>query len=130
MFFGGVQHVADTDDAQVLALGAADEDQYTMWILFVVVGEQRHALEVMSNEWEIDVLQRKVADATGVPVAQQRLEFGGRLLRPGRKLTSYGVQHGSELLLKKVGGGQVVTRQGEQMTKRREIKAVKGRQSI
>ena len=106
---------------------------------------------------DADTLQRKVLHATGVPVAQQRLEFGGRLLRPGRKLTSYGVQHGSELILKKEGGGAVVTRQGEQMTKvrfptdsgrfwtgfglcladfdrmltqRREIKAVKGRQSI
>ena len=36
----------------VIAIGFGDEG-YTVWILFAVVGEQRHALEVMSNEWEI-----------------------------------------------------------------------------
>ena len=116
MFFGKVKHVA-VDDA-------------TMWILFVVAGDQRHALEVMSNEFTIDVVQTKVEAATGVPVAEQHLEYGGRQLRSGRTLTSYGVQHGSELVLKKSDGGQVVTRQGEQISRRRNMKAVQGRQRI
>ena len=128
MFCGAVEHVAVDENAAVLPLNAVDD--FTMWILFVVTGEQRHALEVMSNEFTIDVVQKKVEAATGVPVNEQLLEFGGRALRSGRKLTSYGVQHGSELVLKKKGGGNVVTRQGEQITRRREIKAVKGRQSI
>jgi hypothetical protein len=128
MCCGGVRHVADLDDA--LAMAFESKEDHTMWILFVIVSEQRHALEVMSNEWDIETVQQKVADATGVAVADQRLEFGGRLLRPGKKLTSYGVQHGSELVLRSAAGGEVVTRQGAQMTKRREIKAVKGKQRI
>lgn len=106
-------------------------EEYTMWILFVIVEEQRHALEVMSNEWDINTIQQKVAEATSVPVPEQRLEFGGRQLRIGKKLTAYGVQHGSELVLTKVGGGAVVTRQGAAMSsRRREIKQTKGRQAI
>lgn len=116
-FCGAVKHVAD-------------EDEHSLWILFLIADDQRHALEVMSNEFTIDVVQKKVEAATGVPVNDQHLEFGGRRLRAGKKLTSYGVQNGSELVLKKKDGGQVVTRQGEQMNKRREIKAVKGRQQI
>ena len=60
-------------------------------------------------------MQQKVAAATGVVVPEQHTEYGGRQLRAGRKLTSYGVQHGSELVVKKSGGGQVVTRQGERL---------------
>ena len=84
----------------------------------------------MSNEFTIDVVQSKVETATGVPVDEQQLEYGGRQLRSGRKLTSYGVQHGSELVLKRRDGGQVVTRQGEQISRRRGVKVVKGRQMI
>lgn len=126
MFCGAVEHVA-ADDEAILPL---DAETNQLWILFVIVGEQRHALEVMSNEFTIDVLQQKVQAATGVPMDQQHLEYGGRQLAAGRKLTSYGIQHGSELVLKKKDGGQVVTRQGEQISRRRGMKAVKGRQRI
>ena len=78
----------------------------------------------------MSVVQKKVAAATGVAVPEQHVEYGGRQLRAGRKLTSYGVQHGSELVLKKSGGGQVVTRQGEKIARRRDLKAKSGRQSI
>ena len=64
-------------------------------------------------EWEVSAVQQKVAAATGVVVPEQHTEYGGRQLRAGRKL-SYGV-HGSELVLKKSGGGQAVTRQGERL---------------
>ena len=128
MFCGVVKHVA-VDDSAILPTGNGANEN-TLWILFVVAGEQRHALEVMSNEFTIDVVQSKVETATGVPVDEQQLEYGGRQLRSGRKLTSYGVQHGSELVLKRRDGGQVVTRQGEQISRRRGVKVVKGRQMI
>ena len=128
MFWGAVKHVA-VDDSTILPVGAGP-NEVTMWILFVVAGEQRHALEVMSNEFTIDVIQTKVEAATGVPVDEQHLEYGGRQLRSGRKLTSYGVQHGSELVLKRRDGGQVVTRQGDQISRRRGVQVAKGRQII
>ena len=50
---------------------------------------------------------------------------------PGKKLTSYGVQHGSEIVIEAREGKAVETRQGKQSTgRRREIKKTKGRQAI
>ena len=64
-----------------------------IWILFVVDPQgTRHAFEVLESEWNIDTVYARIAAATGIPVAKQELRFGNRVLRMGKKLTSYGVQ--------------------------------------
>lgn len=123
----------DDDIEEVAALAAEpDKEEFTMWILFLLDPSGiRHAVEVMSNEWSIETIYAKALAATGIPVEDQILKFGGRALKPGKKLTSYGVQHGSEIVIEAREGKAVETRQGKQSTgRRREIKKTKGRQAI
>ena len=53
------------------------------------------------------MLQRRLAAKTGVAVAAQRLDFGGRQLHPRGRLADYGVRAGStiHLTVRLVGGG-------------------------
>jgi hypothetical protein len=122
----------DDDIEEVAALAAEpDKEEFTMWILFILdPSGVRHACEVMSSEWNIDTIYEKALAATGIPIAEQVLTFGGRTLKPGKKLTSYGVQHGSEIVLKTKSGAAVQSRQGKVAANRREIKVTRGKQSI
>ena len=120
------------DDEDVMALGIdePEKEEFTMWILFILdPSGVRHACEVMS-EWNIDTIYEKALAATGIPISEQVLTFGGRVLKPGKKLTTYGVQHGSEIVLKTKSGQVVQSRQGKAAANRREITAVRGKQSI
>ena len=103
-----------------------------MWILFLLDPcGIRHAVEVMSTEWSTETIYAKALVATGIPIDDQILKFGGRCLKPGKKLTSYGVQHGSEIVIEARKGKLVETRQGKQSTgRRREISQTKGHQAI
>ena len=110
---------------------AAEEEEFTMWILFLLDPNGiRHAVEVMSSEWSIETIYDKALAATGIPIEDQILLFGGRRLKPGKQLTSYGVQHGSEIVIEAGEGKVVQTRQGKQASGKREIKARRGRQAI
>ena len=101
-----------------------------MWILFLLdPSGTRHAVEVESSEWSIDTVYEKALAATGIPVQDQVLKFGGRELKHGRTLTKYGVQHGSEIVIEVGAGGEVHTRQEKTMP-RRQIAAHRGRQTI
>eukprot|EP01047_Picozoa_sp_COSAG01_P134049 COSAG01_NODE_64128_length_277_cov_1.455056_1_plen_92_part_11 len=92
-----------------------------MWIIFLIAPDgQRHAVEVMHSEWSIETMHEKVRLAMGIPAADQVLSFGGRTLRPGKKITSYGVQHCSELLVAVRDGAAGVTRQEEKRAHRRK----------
>ena len=109
-----------------------EKEEVTMWILFLLDPcGIRHAVEVMSTEWSTETIYAKALAATGIPIDDQILKFGGRCLKPGKKLTSYGVQHGSEIVIEARKGKLVETRQGKQSTgRRREISQTKGRQAI
>eukprot|EP01046_Picozoa_sp_COSAG06_P002478 COSAG06_NODE_88_length_24864_cov_7.159368_15_plen_965_part_00 len=122
---------AEPEIEQVAAV-EPEKEEFTMWILFLLDPSGiRHAVEVMSNEWSIETIYAKALAATGIPAEDQILKFGGRALKPGKKLTSYGVQHGSEIVIEAREGKAVETRQGKQSTgRRREIKKTKGRQAI
>jgi hypothetical protein len=109
----------------------AEEESQTMWIIFLLdpLGV-RHAIEVMSNEFVIATILDKSSAATGIPAKDIVLKFGGRVLREGKELTSYGVQHGSEILVESNDGKAVETRQQKSVAVRRQIVATKGRQKI
>ena len=128
----GARVVDHEDEIEQVAAVEPDKEEFTMWILFLLDPSGiRHAVEVMSNEWSIETIYAKALAATGIPVEDQILKFGGRALKPGKKLTSYGVQHGSEIVIEAREGKAVETRQGKQSTgRRREIKKTKGRQAI
>jgi len=125
----------DLTDEELAALGL-DEDEpepeeFTMWILFLLDPSGiRHAVEVMSSEWSIDTVYEKTLAATGIPVADQVLKFGGRELKHGRTLTKYGVQHGSEIVIEVRAGGDVHTRQAKTTGHRKQVTATRGRQTI
>eukprot|EP01050_Picozoa_sp_SAG11_P012946 SAG11_NODE_1477_length_4837_cov_2.462431_2_plen_524_part_00 len=83
----------------------------TVWILFVVEPSGvRHAFEVLESEWNIDTVQTRVHAATGMAAEDQVLKYGKRVLKKGKKLTSYGVQHGSELQLEAAEGTAAISR--------------------
>lgn len=108
-----------------------EKEEFTMWILFLLdPGGIRHAVEVMSSEWSIETIYDKALATTGIPIDDQILLFGGRRLKPGKQLTTYGVQHGSEIVIEARGGKVVETRQGKHAAGKREIKAKRGRQAI
>ena len=76
-------------------------DDYQMWIIFLIdPSGVRHAVEMMSSEFTVDAMLKKSAAATGIAVENQCLAYGERELKPGRPLTSYGVQHGSEIVIR------------------------------
>ena len=107
-----------------------EEEKFTMWILFLLDPTgTRHAIEVMSSEWSVETVRDKVQAATGIAVEDQILKFGGRYLKSGKKLTSYGIEHGSEIQIETREGKTVETRQARQAG-RREMVAEKGRQVI
>ena len=100
-----------------------------MWIIFLIdPSGTRHAVEVMSTEFSVDTICQKAVSATGIAIQDQRLQFGGRELKAGKQLTSYGVQHGSELTIELRQGASGETRQSK--AARRKITATKGRQAI
>jgi hypothetical protein len=108
-----------------------EKEEFTMKILFISdPSGVRHACEVTSTEWNIDTIYEKALAATGIPITDQVLYFGGRVLMPRKTLTSYGVQHGSEIVLKTKSGQVVQSRQRMATVNPREIKAVRGKQSI
>ena len=79
---------------------SALQEKPVMFILFVLAPDgNRHAIEVMQSEFSIDTIQRKVEIATSIPCSDQLLQYGGRVLHPNKKLTSYGIQHCSEIQL-------------------------------
>jgi hypothetical protein len=90
----------------------------------------RHAVEVRSSEFVISTILEKASAATGIPANDMVLKFAGRTLRDGKALTSYGVQHGSEIVIEANEGKAVVTRQQKSLSGRRQIVASKGRQKI
>eukprot|EP01043_Picozoa_sp_COSAG02_P035670 COSAG02_NODE_2568_length_8511_cov_16.030670_3_plen_736_part_00 len=105
------------------------KDDYTMWIIFLIdPSGTRHAVEVMSTEFSVDTIYQKAMSATGIAIQDQRLQFGGRELKAGKQLTSYGVQHGSELVIELRRGASAETRQSK--VARRKITATNGRQTI
>jgi hypothetical protein len=131
-----IKHVdydkADFADEE-LPLVMEDPAERTMWILFLLAPDgQKHAVEVMQSEWSIDTVHEKVRLAMGIPIADQVLSFGGRTLRLGKKLTSYGVQNGGEIRVSVRDGAAGVTRQEQKMArrKRRPVTAEAGRQAI
>ena len=76
-----------------------------MWILMLLDPTGiRHAVEVMSSEWSIESIVTKATEATGIQPDDMVLKFGGRELQAGKKLTSYGVQHGSEIQIQAKAG--------------------------
>jgi hypothetical protein len=102
-----------------------------MWIIFLIAPDgQRHAVEVMHSEWSIETMHEKVRLAMGIPAADQVLSFGGRTLRPGKKITSYGVQHCSELLVAVRDGAAGVTRQEEKRAHRRKRDVLSGHAQV
>ena len=106
-----------------------EKEDYTMWIIFLIDPTgTRHAVEVMSTEFSVDTVYQKAFSATGIALQDQILRFGGRELKPGKQLTSYGVQHGSELVIELQQGASAETRQSK--TAKRKITATKGRQKI
>ena len=96
-----------------------------LWILDTHILSKHNAIE-----WNIDTIYEKAHAATGIPIDEQVLTFGGRTLNSGKKLTSYGVQHGSEIVLKTKSGAVVQSRQGRVAANRRDIKVTRGKQSI
>ena len=109
---------------------AAAEDPPTMWIIFLLdPNGTRHAIEVMSNEFSIATILEKSSAATGIAASDLVLKFGGRVLSEGKALTSYGVQHGSEILVE-ANGKAVETRQQKSIAARRQLVATKGAQRI
>ena len=102
-----------------------------MWIIFLLdPNGVRHAVEVMSTEFVISTILEKAAAATGIPANDIVLKFAGRALRDGKALTSYGVQHGSEIVVDVNDGKAVATRQQKSVAARRQLVASKGRQTI
>jgi hypothetical protein len=102
-----------------------------MWILFLLAPDgQRHAVEVMQSEWSIETLHKKVHLAMGIPADSQVLHFGSRLLRNGKKLTSYGVQHCSEIRVGVTDGSAAVTRQAQKQAKRARRSSMQGPEMI
>ena len=88
----------------------------------------RHAIEVMSSEFSVDTVREKAVSATGLAIGDTVLKYGGRELKSGKQLTSYGVQHGSELVIELRQGASSETRQSK--AARRSIAAKQGRQTI
>ena len=123
MFCGSVKTVAydESEFEEIDMLVAPDEEtELTMWILFLIAPDgQRHAVEVMQSEWSIETVQEKVRLAMGIDPQDQVLEYGGRKLKVGKKLTSYGVQHCSEIMVKVKAGAAGVTRQEQKRRSRR-----------
>jgi ubiquitin C len=61
----------------------------------------------------IEDVMNAIEDQTGIPIAQQRLIFGGRQLDPSQTLSQSGIQAGSTLhLVGRVIGGAQIFRQG------------------
>ena len=115
----------------VAPLAAPEKEEVTMWILMLLDPTGiRHAVEVMSSEWSIESIVTKATEATGIQPDDMVLKFGGRELQAGKKLTSYGVQHGSEIQIQAKAGHAVQTRQVRRAAARKELKAKSGRQSI
>ena len=115
----------------VAPLAAPETEEATMWILMLLDPTGiRHAVEVMSSEWSIESIVTKATEATGIQPDDMVLKFGGRELQAGKKLTSYGVQHGSEIQIQAKAGHAVQTRQVRRAAARKELKAKSGRQSI
>jgi hypothetical protein len=83
----------------------------------------------MSSEWSIESIVAKATAATGILPEDMVLKFGGRQLKEGKNLTSYGVQHGSEIQIQAKAGRSVETRQRKAVA-RKQLKAKAGRQTI
>ena len=66
----------------------------------------------MSSEWSIESIVAKATAATGILPEDMVLKFGGRQLKEGKNLTSYGVQHGSEIQIQAKAGRSVETTEG------------------
>ena len=106
-----------------------EAEVYTMWIIFLIDPTGvRHAIEVMSSEFSVDTVREKAVSATGLAIGDTVLKYGGRELKSGKQLTSYGVQHGSELVIELRQGASSETRQSK--AARRSIAAKQGRQTI
>jgi ubiquitin C len=67
-----------------------------MQIHVVTPAGKKVALTVDPNDKVKDV-KRQVARKEGIPVDQQRLEFGGEPLKDDNKLSDYGIQHGDSV---------------------------------
>jgi len=63
-----------------------------MQIHVVTPAGKKVALTVDPNDRVKDV-KRQIAEKEGIPVDEQRLEFGGEPLKDGNKLSDYGIQH-------------------------------------
>ncbi len=70
-----------------------------MQIFIVTSADKTIALEVEPGE-SVDNIKAKIQDAEGIPVDQQDLYFGNKLLEDGHTLADYNVMKGATLMLK------------------------------